>query len=122
MLGGEGEVNGRETEVEVAGERVFAEVFGERLEASIGSGRQGGHLVDKEGRWLENIGIRWLVEAFDRRRRGVELHGLVQAFPSLTPLKITSRILVVTNSIRDKSHCCLFVEAGLSALIILGLT
>jgi hypothetical protein len=34
----------------VVGERVFAEVFGERLEASIGSGRQGGHLGD-EGEW-----------------------------------------------------------------------
>jgi hypothetical protein len=65
----------------VAGERVFAEVFGERSEARIGSGRQGGHLGDEGERWLENIGIRWFVEAFDRRRCGAELHDLVRAFP-----------------------------------------
>jgi hypothetical protein len=35
MVGGEGEVSGHETEVEVAGERVFVEVFEGRLEASM---------------------------------------------------------------------------------------
>jgi len=33
---GEGEVSGREMEVEVAGERVFVEGLGERLEARMG--------------------------------------------------------------------------------------
>ena len=59
---GERKVSGRETKVEVAGERVFVEVFGERLEASIGQEGKGGHLGDKEERWLENIGIRWLLK------------------------------------------------------------